>query len=199
MSGLSVKNILWSTISLTNKRIASLYLGEVVDVWYCGWLAKFDTMNWEYFVEEFYHRFRGSSRKDFIEFNKLSQTSIVLHYQDQFEHRCSLMDAGNSMFSKKFFIFSFISGLKLELQPMIRVLKLRALNQVLEQALLQKQFVIEMCQSLYFSSKAAKFSEGFEPRNYDNHPELREGIRNLEEQWLLATSVETDISKYTIV
>lgn len=62
--------------------IAFLYLEEVAGVWYCGWLAKFDVMYWEYFVEEFCHRFGEPSWKDVIkEFNKLSQTSTIFYYQ----------------------------------------------------------------------------------------------------------------------
>lgn len=57
-------------------------------------LVKFNAMNWEYFVEEPYHRFGEPSRKDFIEeFNKLFQTDIALNYQEQFEHLCSPVDA----------------------------------------------------------------------------------------------------------
>lgn len=81
----------------------------------------------------------GSFWRAFIEeFNKFSQIGMILEYQEQFEYLRSLMNADNPTLLERFFIGKFINGLKLELQPMIRLLKPCALNQAFEQTLLQE-------------------------------------------------------------
>lgn len=124
-------------------------------------------------MEELCHRFGESSRKDFIEeFTKLSQIGTVFDYQEQFEHLRSLMDTENSTLSKRFFISSFISSLRPQLQPMLRFLKPQTLNQAFEQTLLQEQYVIELSRISY-PIKVAKVAEVYETRNYD-HPLQRD-------------------------
>lgn len=56
----------------------------------------------------------------------------MLEYQECFKHLCTLIKIDNPTFSKKFSIFSFISRLKPELQPMIRVFNPRSFKQAFE-------------------------------------------------------------------
>lgn len=68
-------------------------------------------------------------------------------------HYRALMTVDNPTLNERYFISSFISGLKPKLQPMIRLLKPRNLNQAFEQALLQEQPLIEMSRSSSFTSR----------------------------------------------
>lgn len=84
----------------------------------------------------------GALQKDFIEeVNKMMQNGTVLKYQARVKHLCALTKMNSPTRLEKFFISSFISEFKPELQPIIRLLHPRLLNQTLEQALLQEEFI----------------------------------------------------------
>lgn len=162
--------------------ITSLYLGEVPDGWYRGWLAKFNTLNWYYFMEELYRRFGRPSWKDFMEeFTKLFQKGTVLDYLKQFEYLSSFMNADNPTLSKIFFISNFISSLMPEVQLMIKLLKPWTLTQIFEHTLLEEQSVIELSQSLYLLSKDVLFQKRVDiminlPRTRGKEAKLRRTV-----------------------
>lgn len=54
-------------------------------------------------------------------FNKLSQTTSVEEYYDQFEHFKSFMVANNPHLPESFYTLSFISGLKEEIRPIVQM------------------------------------------------------------------------------
>ncbi|XP_075091979.1 uncharacterized protein LOC142172105 [Nicotiana tabacum] len=56
-----------------------------------------------------------------MEFNKIMQIGSVDQYQERFEELTSYMDIINSLLNKTHFVSSFISGLKPELKPLVKL------------------------------------------------------------------------------
>ena len=79
------------------------------------------------------------------EFNKLVQTSSVLEYVEKFEELKAVLLNRNPHLDEKYFISSFISGLKIELKPMVRLMKPMTLMDAVEIAQYQEQTVEIMC------------------------------------------------------
>lgn len=73
------------------------------------------------------------------EFNKLQQVDSVEKYQEEFESLRSLLLAKNPSLSEQYFVSSFLSGLKEELKPMVRLMKPQTLLEAFEVAQLQEQ------------------------------------------------------------
>lgn len=68
------------------------------------------------------------------EFNKLQQEGTVEEYVEKFEELRVLMAAANPYLSESYYISSFISGLKKEIKPMLRILEPQTLYNAFEQA-----------------------------------------------------------------
>lgn len=73
------------------------------------------------------------------EFNKLQQLRSVIKYQEKFGSLRTLMLVKNPRLPEDYFISTFVSGLKDELKPTVRMMKPRTLMEVFEVAMLQEQ------------------------------------------------------------
>lgn len=81
-------------------------------------------VSWIEFSDALVKRFGDKDGRDEIEeFNMLVQVDSVLSYQERFEELRSLILCKDPRFSKSYYISSFISGLKDELKPMVRMIK----------------------------------------------------------------------------
>lgn len=79
------------------------------------------------------------------------QVSSVIEHREQHENLRAVMMSDNPTVTEIYFISSFVSELKTEMRPMIKLLKPHTLNQAFEQALLQEQSIMAMVKSQYFS------------------------------------------------
>lgn len=104
--------------------VVETYLEGKVDIWFQGIKLSLGKPNWEDFKENLTSRFGGRCRRDVVEeFNKLQQKGSLVEYQEQFEELRSLMMGKNPHLSESYFVSSFISGLKVEIKPMLHLLK----------------------------------------------------------------------------
>jgi hypothetical protein len=68
------------------------------------------------------------------EFNKLTQKGGIEEYVERFEELKSLMHSLNSLLPESYYISSFISGLKEDIKPMLKILKPGTLMTTFDQA-----------------------------------------------------------------
>lgn len=66
------------------------------------------------------------------EFNKLYQNGSMREYQERFEELRLLMLCRDSRLSESYFISSFISGARMEIKPMLKMMKLATLLEAFE-------------------------------------------------------------------
>jgi len=79
-------------------------------------------MSWDEFSGVMCNRF--GSKDDIMEkFNKLVQKDSVDEYVKKFEELKSLMHALNSSLPESYYISGFVSGLKEDIKPMLKILK----------------------------------------------------------------------------
>lgn len=117
-----------------------LYLEGKVDVWYQSLKFTKRKLSWGQFAEDLVKRFGEKGGRDEVEeFNKLQQVDSVARYQEEFESLRSLLLAKNPCLTEQYFVSSFISGLKEELKPMVRLMKPPSLLEAFEVAQLQEQ------------------------------------------------------------
>ncbi|XP_071906170.1 uncharacterized protein [Coffea arabica] len=84
-------------------------------------------------------RFSGKGSRDVIEeFNKLQQKGAVEEYEEKFEELKTLMLLRNPKLDELYFVSSFISGLKEEIRPMVKMFKPQTLAKAFEVAELQE-------------------------------------------------------------
>ncbi|XP_071917152.1 uncharacterized protein [Coffea arabica] len=104
--------------------VIEMYLEGKADKWFQGVKIEKPRLNWEEFGELLCRRFNDRTCRDIVEeFNKLQQIGNVEEYQEKFEELKALMMIKNQNLDENYFIFSFISGLKEEIKPMIKMLK----------------------------------------------------------------------------
>ena len=73
------------------------------------------------------------------EFNKLIQDKSVDDYIERFEELRSLMSALNPSLAESYYVSSFISGLKEDIKPMLKILKPSNVLMAFEQARWQEE------------------------------------------------------------
>lgn len=120
--------------------VVEMYLEGRADIWYQGLKMEKENVTWEEFVDYVSRRFGDHGGKDIIEeFNKLYQQGSMREYQEKFEELRSLMLHKNPRLPESYFISSFVSGVKEEVKPMIKMMKPSTLLEAFEVALLQQQ------------------------------------------------------------
>lgn len=102
---------------------ASVHLGGKVDVWFNSYLVNHrGRMNWSRFCTEVYKRFGNIRPQDIMdEFNKLMQIGTVDQYRDKFEKLTRYMKVINPLLNETHYVASFISGLRPELKPLVKL------------------------------------------------------------------------------
>nr|XP_027081138.1 uncharacterized protein LOC113703854 [Coffea arabica] len=110
-----------------------MYLEGRADKWFQGVKIEKPMLSWEEFVDLLCRRFNDRTCRDIVEeFNKLQQIGNVEEYQEKFEELKALMMMTNRNMDETYFISSFISGLKEEIKPMIKMLKPATLAEAFE-------------------------------------------------------------------
>ncbi|KAL5716801.1 hypothetical protein ACHQM5_009921 [Ranunculus cassubicifolius] len=103
---------------------ASLFLTGRAEIWYQTDPAAFERMTWGEFVEIARIRFNEDLHDNVVgEFNKLIQITTVQDYQDRFEELQPLMLLYNRGLSEKYFVDSWISGLKEEFRHAVQMFR----------------------------------------------------------------------------
>lgn len=127
-------------VSDTSKiELVELYLDGKVDIWFQSLKMVKGRVTWSEFSEALVKRFGNKEDRDEVEeFNMLVQTDSVLEYQEKFEELRSLLLCRDPRFYEQYFISSFISRLKEELRPMVRLMKPQSLLEAFEVAQLQE-------------------------------------------------------------
>ncbi|XP_052171379.1 uncharacterized protein LOC127787396 [Diospyros lotus] len=106
--------------------LAAAYLNDTADSWYQGWNEKRRReANWTEFVKDLCDRFGEKTMTDVVEeFNKLQQDGSVTEYQIRFEELRSLMlNSQPALTTGHYFVSSFISGLKDEPRPIVKMMQ----------------------------------------------------------------------------
>ena len=119
--------------------IASLYLEGKAEIWFEGYMCGLDVnIEWEEFSKAICSRF--GSREDVVEeFNKLKQENGMEEYVERFEDLKSLMHSLSPILPESYYISSFISGLKEDIKPMLKILKPGTLMTAFDQAKWQEE------------------------------------------------------------
>ncbi|XP_027071670.2 uncharacterized protein [Coffea arabica] len=124
-----------------NQRVdmVEMFLEGRADNWFQGVRLEKPRLNWSEFCELLYERFAGKWSRDVVEeFNKLQQKGTVKEYEEKFEELKTLMLIRNPRLDEGYFISSFISGLKNEIKPMVKMFKPQTLSKAFEVAELQE-------------------------------------------------------------
>lgn len=119
-----------------------MFLEGRADVWFQSIKLVQENLSWLEFCEALAKRFGMKGGLDEQEeFNKLAQNGTVLEYVERFEELKSVVLSRNPHLDEIYFISSFISRLKGELKPMVRLMKPRTLLDAIEIAQYQEQIV----------------------------------------------------------
>ncbi|XP_017233152.1 uncharacterized protein LOC108207202 [Daucus carota subsp. sativus] len=119
-----------------------MFLDGKADIWFQSFKLVKEKISWDDFCESLTKRFgKKGGFDEHDEFNKLVQGGPVLEYVEKFEELKSVLLCRNPQLDEKYFISSFISRLKSELKPMVRLMKPANLLDSIEVAQLQEQTV----------------------------------------------------------
>lgn len=114
---------------------AALYLEEEADHWYQTVQAEHYGLTWELFVELLLKRFSTCNQENLIgKFNKLTQTGSVDAYITQFEELRGFMMLRHSIHTEEFYLASFLSGLRADIQQALYIYKPTTLQEAINKA-----------------------------------------------------------------
>ena len=125
------------------------------DVWFEGFARGNESLiDWEEFSQSICRRF--GNKKDVVEeFNKLLQDRGVKEYVERFEELKSLMNSLNPSLPESYYVSSFISGLREDINPMLKILRPTTLMQAFEQTKWQEESNNAMDKRSLFSPRTA--------------------------------------------
>nr|XP_027071740.1 uncharacterized protein LOC113696535 [Coffea arabica] len=136
--------------------LVEMFLEGKADNWFQGVKLAKPGLNWEEFSELLCERFSGKGSLDIVEeFNKLQQVGTVEEYEEKFEKLKTLMLTKNPKLDESYFVFSFISGLKEEIKPMVKMFRPQTLTKAFEVAELQEYALEVQCKQTKNSGKVA--------------------------------------------
>ena len=119
--------------------VVEMFLEGKADRWFQELKIEKSGISWKEFEELLCKRFCNKICRDIVEeFNKIQQVGSVENYQEKFEELKPLMLMKNPQLDEGYFVSSFISELKEEIKPMIRMLKPTELSAAYEMAQLQE-------------------------------------------------------------
>lgn len=128
--------------SYTKVIYAALYLDGEADFWYQTIQGESQRLPWEKFTELVLRRFSTGNEENLIgKFNKLVQTGTVDSYVGQFEELRGFMMAKYPYQSEDFYLSSFISGLRPDIQQALYIYKPTTLQEAVDKAKEQEIFV----------------------------------------------------------
>lgn len=119
-----------------------MFLDGKADIWFQSFKLVQECISWSEFCDVITKRFgKKGGLDEQEEFNKLAQTASVLDYVEKFKEMKYVLLCRNPHLDEKYFISSFVSGLKLELKPKVRLMKPSTLLDAIEIAQYQEQAV----------------------------------------------------------
>ncbi|XP_027076964.1 uncharacterized protein [Coffea arabica] len=119
--------------------VAEMFLEGKADNWFQGVKLVKPRLSWGEFSELLCERFSGRNSRDIVEeFNKLHQKGTIEDYEEKFEELKTLMLTRNPRLDESYFVSSFISGLKDEIKPTVKMFKPQTLMKAFEVAELQE-------------------------------------------------------------
>lgn len=120
--------------------VVEMHLGGRVEIWFQQVKLAKGEVNWEVFCTAVSQRFGNPNFLDKVdEFNKLQQLGSVKEYQEKFKDLRTLMLLRDSHLTKSYFVSSFISSLKEEIKPMLKLLKPSTSLDAFDMAIVQEQ------------------------------------------------------------
>lgn len=121
---------------------AALYLEGDADKWYQTIQESQPLLTWETFTALVLQRFSTGSQENLIgRFNKLMQTGTVEAYIGQFEDLRSHLISTNKLLTEDFYVASFLSCLRQDIQQALYVYKPASLQEAMLQAKEQEVLV----------------------------------------------------------
>ncbi|KAL5722704.1 hypothetical protein ACHQM5_006190 [Ranunculus cassubicifolius] len=142
---------------------ASLSLQGKAEAWYVTDAAFFERMPWEEFAYIVNARFSEEICENVVgEFSKLIQTDSVQDYVERFEELRPLMLQRNPGLTKKFFVDSFLSGLKAEVKHSVQMFCPTSMIAVVQLARLQEANI----ESVAKSNRTSRFKSVSLPNSY---------------------------------
>ncbi|XP_026398639.1 uncharacterized protein LOC113294465 [Papaver somniferum] len=120
--------------------IAAIHLDGKVDKWFLNFQVGRHRILWYDFAHSICSRFENPVDENFVgSFNKLMQLNYVKEYFDQFEALKALMLAHNPSLDERYFILSFISGLKEEIRNSVYMFNPQSLSHAFSLARMEEQ------------------------------------------------------------
>jgi hypothetical protein len=111
-------------------QIAVRYISGKAEFWWRGTGCNASTLPWHHFCRLASDRFNVVSEYDIVgQFHNLKQTGTVLDYVEKFEEMVSMVKRHNPSLTDNYFISSFISGLKDNVQYHVQCHKPTILSQ----------------------------------------------------------------------
>lgn len=111
------------------------------DPWFQEYQAEVGPKGWEKFKGEIMARYDVADRDLVDEFKNLKQLTTVSAYQEEFENLKSILQIHNRHYTNEYFLSNFISGLKFEINCMVKLLKPTTLKDAISLAKMQKDIV----------------------------------------------------------
>ncbi|XP_071939819.1 uncharacterized protein [Coffea arabica] len=122
--------------------VVELHLEGKVDLWYQSFKKDRGVVQWVDFGSELCIRFGDIWGEDVVEeFNKLYQDLSVLAYQEKFEELRVAVMVKLPLLSKSYYVSSFLSGLKEEIKPAVKIHMPQTLQVAFEKARWQEQYL----------------------------------------------------------
>nr|XP_027093474.1 uncharacterized protein LOC113713862 [Coffea arabica] len=119
--------------------MVEMFLEGKADNWFQGVKLERPHLSWTEFSDLMCERFSGKGSRDVVEeFNKLQQKGTIEEYEEKFEELKTLMLLRNPKLDELYFVSSFVSGLKEEIRPMVKMFKPQSLAKAFEVAELQE-------------------------------------------------------------
>jgi len=120
--------------------LASSHLKGKAEMWFSSYIAVKKHVDWDEFIIDVCGRFKKDLGSRVVEdFNKLQQTGSLDEYLERFEELKALMIQRTPALPDVFFVDSFISGLKPQLKPFVKVLNPDSLQAAITVARLHEE------------------------------------------------------------
>lgn len=125
--------------------LTSMHMEGKAEYWYMDNIEGKEYMGWGAFIGLIMERFMEPERENLIgDFNKLKQERTVDEYKEKFEELKSFMSHSYRSLNEEYYLKSFISGLKEEIQDSVMVQRPTTLAQAFIIAKLQESLVEKM-------------------------------------------------------
>lgn len=121
--------------SHTKVVFTTLHLEGEADFWFQTLQVEQPGITWGQFIEQLLQRFSSGSQENLVgKFNKLTQTGSVRAYIEEFEELRGYMLARHSFQTEEFYLSSFLSGERADIQQALYVYRPPSLRDAMDKA-----------------------------------------------------------------